>query len=367
MGKRANGTYGLLDTEVLTYLKTHRDATASVLTALAERHNYTHKPLLSVPEIQIETELGERAVVKCLNKLQELHFCTPEGKLWRYTNPNRKANGEANSGSHDGSQNLAETNDDANDSANSRSENQGGNAVLDSENPALKEVEGSRRKEREEERETDRSPALPLAAASTPEQQGADAPTADAVQAPVLPSQDVPTFQANGGTERPTLAGSDTRRPPLPPVPAPPPTPAFAMFAGICGHFYASHKRTELDRWHAQYTPAFVRLAWALSGRSEQARFLFTDWLDRVPSKPWPDALRAQYEADVDPLAGSPSTESTPKALPVKVGQQLRWKDGVIATVERCDRVECVTDAEDDWRGYVPYSEIGRSVEVLHS
>ncbi|SMB89148.1 hypothetical protein [Deinococcus hopiensis] len=125
--RREAGTFTTTDSAVVEFQKKNGSAASRTLTALAERSNYTHKPPMSVAELQQETDLGQRAVEKALAALSSQGFCAQVGKLWKYTNPNADANGNANSRSHERSQNEQE------------------NIVLDREKEPLKEVEGSRR------------------------------------------------------------------------------------------------------------------------------------------------------------------------------------------------------------------------------
>ncbi|WP_407538907.1 hypothetical protein Q0M94_12075 [Deinococcus radiomollis] len=150
----------------------------------------------------------------------------------------------------------------------------------------------------------------------------------------------------------------------LPPLPV---SPAAAFFTEVTGAFFAKVQAQHLARWHGQYSPEFIALAWKLSALEERPTFAFADWLDRSPNKPWPASLRSRYELDVAPELAGQEAAVKPRELPVKPGDLVRWADGQTAKVERCERVDFVTDHEDDARGYVPYSAIGRGVEVLHS
>ena len=128
--KRAPGTFGNIDNTVLAYQKTHGAADTRVLTALAERSNYTYKSsLMSVAELQVETGLCERAAQKALKVLQGAGFCYREGKCWAY--------GKAPANSR--------ANEKANEKANSRTVFFGGFAVQYGENPSLKMLEDVRR------------------------------------------------------------------------------------------------------------------------------------------------------------------------------------------------------------------------------
>jgi len=200
-----------------------------------------------------------------------------------------------------------------------------------------------------------------------PEQQRADARTADAAQQASPSPVPFETPKATGETRTPPVGVNTTRAAPRADLPPPPLTPAAALFTEVCGTFFARVQAQHLTRWHAQYSPEFIALAWRLSALEERPTFAFADWLDRSPGKAWPTGLRARYELDVAPELVGQDLTAKPRELPVKVGDLVRWADGQTATVERCQSVDFVTDHEDDARGYVPYSAIGKSVEVLHS
>ncbi|MFB9991256.1 hypothetical protein ACFFLM_04585 [Deinococcus oregonensis] len=140
---------------------------------------------------------------------------------------------------------------------------------------------------------------------------------------------------------------------------------AVVLFRDIAGGGFVTRYRGELARWHRDYSEAFLRLAYVLAPTlpGSKGMFVFADLLDRDARKPWPEALKAQYELDVQ--AAAPA-QTVPVAR-VKAGDLLRWPDGVIARVERVDHADAVTDAEDDARGYVPLALIGKTVEVLRA
>ncbi|AFD27752.1 hypothetical protein [Deinococcus gobiensis] len=149
MSRREKGSYGLLDNPVLAYVKTHHDASAGVLVALAERDNYTHLPAaMKVPEVMLETGLGQRAVEKCLVRLEAAGLAARGANGWAYSGTNSRANrqtnqptnGHANSGAND------TTNGRANDGSLRQPENAVQNGIPDS----LKEVEGMGRNTEEE-------------------------------------------------------------------------------------------------------------------------------------------------------------------------------------------------------------------------
>lgn len=144
MGRREKGTYTNLDNPVVAYAKFHHDASVSVLVTLAERDNYSHlSATMKVPEIMLETDLGQRAVEKCLVHLEGLGLAARDRNGWAYSGANCRANREANGRANNGANNCA--NGNANDGANSHSLEPKANTDQDSENASLKEVEGLRR------------------------------------------------------------------------------------------------------------------------------------------------------------------------------------------------------------------------------
>ena len=197
---------------------------------------------------------------------------------------------------------------------------------------------------------------------------GADAPPADAASSPALPSQEWSDPGANEGTQAPPGGQGGDRAGP------PPPRRehhgddhgAVQFFHDLAGYNFVTSYRLHLARWHEMYSPEFLRLAWKLAptvGTIRVPSVAFVYVLNR--EKPWPDALREQYERDLAP-APRDAFQALPEH-PCKVGDILRWRDGVTAKVVMCGGTDAGTDAEDDERGYVPYHEIGRSVEVLLS
>lgn len=124
--RREKGTYGLIDNSVLTYQKRNGRADTRVLTALAEQANYRQKAL-TIPELMVQTELGQRAVEKALAQLVSAGLCVADGKAWRYGATNGRANHRANG------------------CANDRASVKCGDAVQHAKSFGLKEVEGLRR------------------------------------------------------------------------------------------------------------------------------------------------------------------------------------------------------------------------------
>lgn len=353
--RREAGTYSLMETPVVDFQKHHGSATSRTLTALAERANFK-KPLLSVAEIQVETELGQRAVEKALVGLESLGFCGKVGKLWKYTNPsdpNARANKDANGCSHGHSQNGKQ------------------NTALDGKEPPLKEVEGSRRKYK-----LATGPQWMRWAGShtrtqntrTPEP--ANAGTADAAPQ-VLPSQEsLNNPKATGETNR-SQVGSDT--PPPAAEPSGPARPAHVpenhgedhdaveFFLRLAGGNFTRTNRPHLARWAEDYSSAFLRLAWRLAPTLHNVRvptYGMVFLLNR--EREWPDALKLQYQQDV-----APPPPVVTDARAVQVGDRLRWPDSEVATVIELHSAQVVTDSADETRGYVRYDLIGKDVEVL--
>lgn len=141
---------------------------------------------------------------------------------------------------------------------------------------------------------------------------------------------------------------------------------AVQMFHDIAGYAFVARYRADLARWYREYSPEFLRLAYKISGVLPGAKgiWTFADVLNRDPRREWPEELQAQYRADVQ-ASIKPAAEA--KESPVKVGDLLRFPDGETVTVLRLDHAQAVTDSDDLDRGYIAYSAIGRSVEVLHS
>ena len=172
--------------------------------------------------------------------------------------------------------------------------------------------------------------------------------------------------------EDPDTAELETEAGPLhpptsPPVPLPPPSPpadAVVFFHDLAGYGFTSNHRASLERWHAAYSPAFLRLAYRLAPGLTGVRVgqhAFAWLLNR--EREWPDELKTQYQRDLQPIE-----DALPRlTIQVRPGDVLRWPDGRTATVERVDSADAVTDAPDDERGYVPLSLIGRSVQVMRA
>lgn len=143
---------------------------------------------------------------------------------------------------------------------------------------------------------------------------------------------------------------------------------ALRAFHDLAGYGFTATYRLHLARWYDAYSLNFLRLAWRLAPTLPTVKVAavgFVWLLNR--EKEWPEALRAQYERDLE-AAQTPAPSTDRAAAPrVQVGDLLRWPDGHTATVERLDRAQVVTDSEDDRRGYVPFAVIGKSVEVLRS
>ncbi|AFD25811.1 hypothetical protein [Deinococcus gobiensis] len=137
-----------------------------------------------------------------------------------------------------------------------------------------------------------------------------------------LPSSETPgTATLEAAPDRPTT--------PPPPVPAAPPAPepdaaARQFFDRLAGYNFVSRYQNDLTRWHAEYSEAFLRLAYRLGPAVKAARvpgagFVFL--LNR--SQSWPQELQRQYAADLK-AAGQ---EGSPDAPPV-VGEVRVMSDG---------------------------------------
>ena len=123
MSRREKGTYVVLDRRVVAYTKTHWDASSGVLTALAEQANYAD-PVMKVAQLMLETGLGQRAVEKCLTRLEAEGLAVRSANGWAYPRANQSANGGANDAANQGANSGA--NEDANERAN-RDANGGAN------------------------------------------------------------------------------------------------------------------------------------------------------------------------------------------------------------------------------------------------
>lgn len=140
---------------------------------------------------------------------------------------------------------------------------------------------------------------------------------------------------------------------------------AVVFFHALAGYGFVSRYRNDLARWHGDYTPEFLRLAYRLSQTLPGAKgqWTFADVLNRDPRREWPEALKAQYAADVQATL-KPTEGSRPR---VAVGDLVRFADGETAQVIRVDSSTVVTDAEADSRAYVAFALLGKGVEVLRS
>lgn len=106
-GRREKGTHTNLDNPVGAYSKRNHDASVSVLVTLAERDNYSHLPAtMKVPEIMLENDLGQRAIEKCLVRLEGLGLAARDGNGWAYSGANENANDRANSRSLEPNENT---------------------------------------------------------------------------------------------------------------------------------------------------------------------------------------------------------------------------------------------------------------------
>lgn len=139
--KREKGTYTLVDNPVMAYTKRHHDASAGVLVTLAERDNLTHLPAeMKVAEIMLETDLGQRGVEKCLNRLEAAGLAARSANGWTYSGANCRANRLTNRKANSTTNERA--NQDANERANDGSLNKIENTDQDDKDKPLKELEG---------------------------------------------------------------------------------------------------------------------------------------------------------------------------------------------------------------------------------
>lgn len=313
MTRREKGSYALLDNPVLAYVKRHHNASAAVLVSLAERDNYTHLPAeMKVPELMLDTDLGQRAVEKCLGQLEAVGLAARGEHGWTYSGANCRANRQANDPANrltneptnhranertnDGANGCANgcANEPTNERANNRSQIQAENAVQDDIYTPLKELEGILE---------DLSLPLPPHSRGS---EGRPRPTHEGgpgtSQHPDLPSRETPgTATLEAEPAQPT--------PPPPPVPATPPAPALGdpdaaarqLFGRIAGPGFVLRYRDDIPRWHGEYSKAFVHLAYRLgpavkAARVPSAGFVFL--LNRT--QPWPPELQRQYAADLN-------------------------------------------------------------------
>lgn len=288
--RRERGTYTTVDNVVAAYLKRHRDASASVLMALAERHNYSKLPPLTVPALMIECGLKERAVEKALVKLLGLGLAHRGANGWVYGETNADANGNAYGKAYE------------------RTPAEGVFSVPDEEKISLKELEGKKNISSLAGRDLI---GVPASLPASPSGEGQSATRAAALPGtdeahetaiPVIPpSSENPSRPAGEATDQlPVTAGQahkEVREKSHEPTP-----PDARMFFGLlCGGYFVSRQRLNVERWFAQYTPEFLQLAWQLAPTVEggKAQYVFVDWLDRSPSRIWPPALVAQHARDV--------------------------------------------------------------------
>lgn len=81
---------------------------------------------------------------------------------------------------------------------------------------------------------------------------------------------------------------------------------AVTFFLNLAGGNFVRTYRSELSRWAALYSEAFLRLAYRLAPTIPGARgfYVFADVLNQDPRKPWPEALTRAYRAEVRPVEG---------------------------------------------------------------
>lgn len=107
--------------------------------------------------------------------------------------------------------------------------------------------------------------------------------------------------------------------------PANPAHQALVFFEHLCGYGFAISHNPHLTRWWDTYTPEFLTLAWRLApaapGSHGRAQWVFVDWLNRHPNKPWPDELTLAYKRLCLPL--HTAGETVPDAAP-RLGAEVR-------------------------------------------
>lgn len=343
MTRREKGSYALLDNPVLTYVKRHHNASAAVLISLAERDNYTHLPAeMRVPELMLDTGLGQRAVEKCLGQLEAASLAARGEHGWTYSGANcranRQANDPANRLTNESTNERANertnrcanesTNERTNERANNRSQIQAENAVQDDLSIPLKEVEGILE---------DLSLPLPPHSRGS---EGRPRPTHEGGPGtsphPDLPSQETPgTATLEAELAQPT--------PPPPPVPAAPPAPALGdpdaaarrFFDGLAGFGFVSRYRNDLTRWHGEFSEAFIRLAYRMgpavkAARVPSAGFVFL--LNRT--QPWPPELQRQYAADLHATRDGGESGAVPTEGEIRVLTDGSGRSGRVIGVD---------------------------------
>ncbi|WP_295821623.1 hypothetical protein [uncultured Deinococcus sp.] len=182
MSRREKGTYVVLDRRVVAYTKTHWDASSGVLTALAEQANYAD-PVMKVAQLMLETDLGQRAVEKCLVRLEAEGLAVRSANGWAYPRANQAANSGANEDANDHAN--SDANDRANHGANNGSPESPENDVQDGNGEAPKEGEGR-------EGRTEEPPPTPQGGQgedSDPDRSAPEAPTPRPRRAPAPPPQ----------------------------------------------------------------------------------------------------------------------------------------------------------------------------------
>lgn len=151
MSRRAKGTYTLVENRAAAYIKQTRDASSSVLMALVERSNYSHKAPMTIAEIMVDTGLMQRAVEKALLRLEALGLASKSAKCWTFPVTNSEAPQSANEAAPGHTPQV--TNEDASQDANGNAyqkaydgtQNSGENIDQQDKDGSLKEVEGSKK------------------------------------------------------------------------------------------------------------------------------------------------------------------------------------------------------------------------------
>lgn len=159
MSRRAKGTYTLIENRAAAYIKQTRDASSSVLMALVERSNYSHKAPMTIAEIMVDTGLMQRAVEKALLRLEALGLASKSAKCWTFPVTNSEASQSANEAASGHTPQVtnegasASANEGASQDANGNAyqkaydgtQNSGENIDQHDKGDSLKEVEGSKK------------------------------------------------------------------------------------------------------------------------------------------------------------------------------------------------------------------------------
>lgn len=199
--------------------------------------------------------------------------------------------------------------------------------------PWISDVNRKREKEKEVKARQEGQPAGLPAQNQTQEGTGMEH------QIPDLPSLEKPgTADLEIETPSATNPTPATRRP-LPAADLPSVSPAaLSLFMGLFlshaeGHHFCATNAASLDRWHAAYSPEFVRLAYELAPtlRGVQRASKGFEWLLNR-ERDWPDALRRQYRADMQAAEQKPISD-TPQPGEIRVMTDGTGRSGRVLDV----------------------------------